>query len=167
MFAHPLPGHHHWQDGVQDDHSQIESTYTCQCVDVPVLQAVHESEVVDPGGLLPHLDEEAAPGPEPCKPGGPVQQQALPELSPLETWCMPSCEWPSSTWMPVDCPYFQHGYNTAMMQGLAGTYTIHQQDPVPEANCKGKGNGKAEGNGSRQRQRCAKAAAARQNENTW
>ncbi len=121
MLAHPLPGHH--QDGVQDDHSQ--STYTC--ADAPAPPTAQESEVVGPDGLLPHLDGEAAPVPDPRKPGGPVQQQALPELSP--TWSMPSREWHWSTWTPVDYTYFQDGYDAAMAQSCM--YTIQEQHPLP------------------------------------
>ena len=108
------PGHH------QDDHSQ--STYTC--IDVPAAQA---SEVVGAGGLLPHMDEEAAHGPDPHKPGDTVQQQALPELSP--TWSEPSCEWHWSTWKPLDYNYFQDGYTTAMTG--PSMYTIQAQLPLP------------------------------------
>ena len=135
------PGHH------KDDHSQ--STYTC--IDVPAAQA---SEVVGSGGIFLHLDAEAAHGPDPRKPGGTVQQQALPELS--STWSVPSCEWRLAT-------YLQDGYNTAMP-----LYTIQAQHPLPEAYCEGAGNGKGKGKGSRQWQRQAKAAARQNdNENTW
>ena len=180
MVAHPLPGHH--QDGGQDCHTNTaysdgksgravgEPVASSAWAAQAVAPAAQEAEVFGPSGLLPHMDEEAAPGPDPRMPGRSTHQlpqpQAFPELGPTMNGYTdaaqgsmpyemqyPPCQQYGVQFAPAHYTYDMNGYDmsaaynqNAMMQ--SGMYGF-QEDPSalqhPPTNQrhlpKGKGNG--------------------------
>ena len=114
-----------------------------------------EAETCGPSGLLPHMDEEAALGPDPRMPGWstcpPPQPQAFPELSPtmslncysypgatqglmLHQMPYPPCQQYGAQFAPANYTYDMNGYGmstacnqNAMMQ--SGMYGF-QEDPL-------------------------------------